>query len=145
MALFQGLMPVVGWLIGSGFQHYIEKIDHWVAFILLLLLGLKMIWESFSKDNASTTVNPLELKHRITMAFATSIDALIIGFGFAIIQFGIIGSSAIIGGVTFIVSMLGLLFGKKVGVRFGKKMEVVGGAILILIGTKILLEHLGYM
>lgn len=145
LALFQGLMPIIGWAIGSGFKKYIENLDHWVAFLLLLALGLKMIYESFVTVNESETSNPLILKNRITMAFATSIDALIIGFGFAIIQFGIIESSAIIGFVTFIVSMLGLLFGKSVGIRFGKRMEILGGIILILIGAKILFEHLGFL
>lgn len=145
LALFQGVMPIIGWAIGSGFKQYIEQIDHWVAFLILLVLGSKMIYESFSDDPDKPASNPLELKNRISIAFATSIDALIIGFGLSIIHLGIIESATIIGIVTFIVSMLGLLFGKKIGIRFGKRMEILGGIILILIGAKILFEHLGYL
>ena len=145
LAIFQAVMPVIGWAIGSGFKQYIERIDHWVAFLILLVLGSKMIYESFSDDAEKPASNPLEIKNRITIAFATSIDALIIGFGLSIIHLGIIESATIIGIVTFIVSMLGLLFGKKIGTRFGKRMEILGGLILILIGAKILFEHLGYL
>lgn len=141
MAFFQALMPLIGWIAGKGIADYVRDFDHWIAFFLLLGLGLKMFYESFSKD-AEQKINPLDLKVRIGMAIATSIDALIIGFSFAFLEFRIVASTIIIGATTFIVSMLGLLFGKKIGSHLGKRMEIVGGFILIGIGTKILLEHL---
>jgi putative Mn2+ efflux pump MntP len=141
LAFFQALMPLIGWVAGKGIAEYVKDFDHWIAFILLLGLGLKMIYESFSPEEEQK-VNPLDLKVRIGMAIATSIDALIIGFSFAFLEFRIIASTFIIGSVTFIVSMLGLLFGKKIGSRLGKRMEIVGGLILIGIGSKILVEHL---
>ncbi len=140
MALFQALMPLLGWLAGKGITIYVKNFDHWIAFLLLSGLGIKMIYESFSKAEINK-INPLDLKVRIGMAIATSIDALIIGFSFAFLEYKIIASTLIIGFVTFLVSMLGLLFGKKIGTRLGKRMEIVGGLILIGIGVKILVEH----
>jgi manganese efflux pump family protein len=140
LALFQALMPLIGWLAGKGIVGYAKALDHWIAFILLSGLGLKMIYESFSKDE-DRKLNPLQLKVRISMAIATSIDALIVGFSFAFLEYRIVISTLIIGSVTFLVSMLGLLFGKKVGERLGKRMEIIGGIILIGIGVKILIEH----
>lgn len=141
LAFFQALMPLIGWGAGKGIVSYAKDFDHWIAFILLLGLGIKMIYESFGKEE-TRKLNPLELKVRLSMAIATSIDALIVGFSFAFLEFRIITSTFTIGFVTFLVSMLGLLFGKKVGSRFGKRMEIVGGIILIAIGVKILLEHI---
>jgi putative Mn2+ efflux pump MntP len=141
MAFFQALMPLIGWLAGKSVELYARDFDHWLAFILLSGLGIKFIYESFSKDQ-SNRADPLQLKIRIHMAIATSIDALIVGFSFALLEFRILLSLFIIGSVTFIVSMLGLLFGKKIGSRLGKRMEIVGGIILIAIGIKILLQHL---
>jgi putative Mn2+ efflux pump MntP len=134
-------MPVIGWGAGKSIVDFARNLDHWIAFILLLGLGIKMIYESFGREEAGK-FNPLDLKVRISMAVATSIDALVIGFSFALLEFRILISTFIIGAVTFLVSMLGLLFGKKVGARLGKRMELAGGLILIGIGTKILLEHL---
>jgi manganese efflux pump family protein len=140
LALFQALMPLIGWSAGKGIVSYAKDFDHWIAFILLTGLGAKMIYESFGKDEEKR-VNPLDLKVRISMAIATSIDALIVGFSFAFLEYRILLSTFVIGSVTFIVSMLGLLFGKKVGARLGKQMEIIGGIILIGIGIKILIEH----
>ncbi len=140
MAFFQALMPLIGWIAGKGISDYVKNLDHWIAFVLLSGLGLKMIYESFSKEEVQK-LNPLDLKVRIGMAIATSIDALIIGFSFAFLEYRILISTLIIGSVTFLVSMLGLLFGKKIGSRLGKRMEIVGGLILIGIGVKILIEH----
>jgi manganese efflux pump family protein len=141
LAFFQALMPLIGWGAGKGIVTYAKEIDHWIAFILLLGLGAKMIYESFSNKEGEK-FNPLNLKVRIGMAIATSIDALIVGFGFAFLEYRILYSTCIIGSITFIVSMLGLLFGKKVGAKLGKRMEIIGGIILIGIGVKILVEHI---
>ncbi|NVO21476.1 MAG: manganese efflux pump [Bacteroidetes bacterium] len=140
LAIFQALMPLIGWGMGKGIVTYAKNLDHWIAFVLLSGLGVKMIYESFSKDVAEK-LNPLQMKVRVGMAIATSIDALIVGFSFAFLEYRIIMSTFIIGSVTFLVSMLGLLFGKKVGERLGKRMEIIGGIILIAIGLKILIEH----
>lgn len=141
LAFFQALMPLAGWFAGTGFSKYVKDFDHWIAFGLLVLLGGKMIYESFRNGNEESVFNPLDLKVRITMAIATSIDALIVGISFAFLEFRILISTLIIGMVTFIVSMLGMLFGKKVGARLGRRMEIVGGLMLIAIGLKILIEH----
>lgn len=141
-AIFQAVNPLIGWLIGSNLSGYITQYDHWIAFILLVLLGSKMIAES-QKTHEEKTIDPYSLKVQVKMAIATSIDALIVGIGFGILKPGsIIPALFIIGGVTFIVGMLGMLFGKKARGRFGEKMELLGGAILIAIGVKILLEHI---
>jgi putative Mn2+ efflux pump MntP len=141
LAFFQAAMPVIGWLAGTGLSKYVKAFDHWIAFCLLAILGGKMIWESFQRSDNESNFNPLDFKVQILMAIATSIDALIVGVSFAFLEFRIVLSTFIIGSVTFIVSMLGMLFGKKVGIQLGKRMEIIGGVILILIGLKILLEH----
>lgn len=142
LAVFQAAMPVIGWLAGSGIKEYAENIDHWVAFGILALLGGKMIYESFNTDPEERSFNPLDIKVMIGMAIATSIDALIVGFSFALLNYKIVISIGIIGAVTYIVAMLGMLFGKKIGSRMGRRMEMLGGIMLILIGLKILLEHI---
>lgn len=142
LAIFQGLMPVIGWLIGIGIKDYAERFDHWIAFIILGLLGVKMIYESFKSNPEDRQFNPLDLKVMIGMAIATSIDALIVGFSFALLDFRILLSVGIIGFVTYIVAMLGMLFGKNIGSRLGQRMEFIGGLMLVLIGVKILIEHL---
>ncbi|MEI6062009.1 MAG: manganese efflux pump MntP family protein [Bacteroidota bacterium] len=142
LAAFQAAMPLIGWLAGSGIKKYAENFDHWIAFGILGMLGAKMIYESFITDPEERDFNPLELKVMIGMAIATSIDALIVGFSFALLNYKILISTGIIGAVTYIVAMLGILFGKKIGARLGRRMEMLGGLMLILIGLKILLEHL---
>lgn len=141
LAFFQGLMPMAGWFIGSGMKKYMMDYDHWIAFILLTVLGIKMIYESFRTTGYRPAYNPMRLAVMVSLAIATSIDALIVGLSFAFIEVDIIITVFLIGSVTFIVSMLGILFGKKAGVRLGPRMEIVGGLILIAIGLKILLEH----
>jgi putative Mn2+ efflux pump MntP len=140
LAFFQALMPVLGWLGGVTIRQYIEPIDHWVAFSILLIIGLKMVFESFKSDE-NKTLDPLRLRTILSMAFATSIDALAVGISFALIKVNLIMAVAIIGSVTFIVSMLGILLGKKCSARFGKPLEALGGIMLIAIGVKIVLEH----
>jgi len=142
LALFQAAMPLIGWLAGSGIKHYAENFDHWIAFGILALLGGKMVYESFKTDPEERSFNPLDIRVMIGMAIATSIDALVVGFSFALLDFKILISVGIIGAVTYIVAMLGMLFGKKIGSRMGRRMEMLGGVMLFLIGLKILIEHL---
>ncbi|MEI8047886.1 MAG: manganese efflux pump MntP family protein [Bacteroidota bacterium] len=142
LAIFQAAMPVIGWLAGSGIKKYAENFDHWIAFGILGLLGGKMIFESFNSHPENRSFNPLDIKVMIGMAIATSIDALVVGFSFALLNYKILISVGIIGAVTYIVAMLGMLFGKKIGSGMGRRMEMLGGMMLILIGLKILIEHL---
>jgi putative Mn2+ efflux pump MntP len=142
LAVFQSLMPLIGWFLGNQVSGYIANYDHWVAFGLLSVLGLKMAYESLKKDKENSNFNPLNLLVLLGMAVATSIDALVIGVSFALVEINIYWSILVIGVVTFLVSMVGMLFGKKVGGKLGKQMEIIGGLILIGIGIKILLEHL---
>lgn len=142
LAVFQAVMPVIGWLAGSEIKNYAENFDHWIAFGILGLLGGKMIYESYKTNPEARTFNPLDIKVMIGMAIATSIDALIVGFSFGLLNFKILISVGIIGIVTYIVAMLGMLFGKKIGARMGQRMEILGGLMLIIIGIKILIEHL---
>src|SRR5512133_16433 len=141
MAFFQGMMPVIGWLAGSGVNNYIMDYDHWIAFGLLTFIGLRMVYESLKPAEEKKPFNPLNPKVLITISIATSIDALVVGFTLAFVEVNILWAGFIIGAVTFIASMLGILFGKKTGERFGKRLEILGGIILLLIGLKILLEH----
>jgi manganese efflux pump family protein len=138
---FQAIMPILGWCLGYLVKDYIIQIDHWLAFILLLFIGSKMIYESFSKSKEEK-FNPHDIKVILLMSLATTIDAFVIGITFAFLNVNLINAFFIIGFITFIIAMLGMLFGKKIGIQFGKKMEILGGGILILIGLKILLEHL---
>lgn len=139
---FQFLMPVLGYLAGSTFSGIIESYDHWVAFVLLGILGIKMIYEAVKGDEDEEHIaNPLALKTLTILAIATSIDALAVGVTFATISAPVILSSAIIGVVTFIICTAGVYLGSYCGNIFGNKAEIAGGVILILIGTKILIEH----
>ena len=144
LAFFQGLMPLVGWMLGYSLKFYMIEWDHWVAFILLGSLGGKMLYESLTNGEEEKTFNPLNFWVIIGMSLATSIDALVVGFTLAMVDVTIYISVIIIGVVTFLVSMLGILFGKKTGNRYGKKVEIIGALILIGIGVKILIEHLFY-
>ena len=142
MALFQTVMPLIGIFAGLQIADYIKNYDHWIAFALLSLLGAKMIYESFKANDETTTPNPLKLSNVISMSIATSIDALAVGVSFAFLQIEITAMAVIIGAVTFLVAMLGMLFGSKVGHHFGSKLDLIGAAILIGIGIKILLDHI---
>jgi len=141
LAFFQGIMPLLGWLAGKRISIYLSNYDNWIAFGLLLIIGVRMIWES-QKIEEKKTFNPLNIWFLIYISIATSIDALIVGLSFAFFETKIYTSIIIIGIVTFIAAMLGILFGKKAGERFGKKIEILGGVILIAIALKILLQHL---
>lgn len=146
--LFQAIMPLLGWLGASTFSHLIESVDHWIAFAILAFLGGRMIKESFKEEDCCQRFNPASLKVVITMAIATSIDALAIGVSFAFLGIkscsSILYPVGIIGFVSFLMSLIGLIFGIRFGYGIARKLraELWGGIILILIGTKILIEHL---
>lgn len=141
MAFFQGAMPLAGWLAGNGIRGYIELFDHWIAAFLLFLVAGRMFYSALTADE-SRKVNPLKLKTQLSLAIATSIDALAIGFSFAMLEINIFLAAFIIGFVTFLAAMTGLLIGKKSGLRFGKPLEFAGAIILVIIGVKILILHL---
>jgi len=142
LAFFQAAMPVIGWLAGSSVKDIFADFDHWVAFGLLFLVGLKMIIDSIKTEKKEKTKNPLHIPTLVLMSLATSIDALVVGFSFAILEIRILLAAAMIGIITGIVAMLGMLFGKNAGKHLGRKAEVSGGLILIAIGIKILFSHL---
>ena len=140
---FQALMPLIGYLLGSAFEQYITSFDHWVAFVLLGLIGGNMIREAFSKDEEDQDAS-FGFKTMLLLAIATSIDALAVGITFALLpDVNIFAAISLIGVTTFVLSAIGLKVGNVFGAKYKAKAEFVGGVILILIGTKILLEHLG--
>lgn len=145
---FQALMPLIGWFLGIRFQQYITSIDHWIAFILLVFIGGKMVVEAV-RDRDHEVVGkkdqPLDHKEMFLLAVATSIDALAVGITFAFLDTPIIEAIVIIGCTTFVLSIVGVIVGNFFGTRYKKKAEIIGGIILILIGLKILLEHLGIL
>ncbi len=142
MGFFQALMPLAGWFIGIQLKPLISDYDHWIAFGLLTAIGIKPIVESFKKEEDRKDFDPFRFSVLIGIAIATSIDALIVGMSFAFIAVNIYFAIGLIGFVTYVAAMLGMLFGKKAGKRFGPKMEILGGLILIVLGIKILCEHL---
>ncbi len=140
---FQALMPPIGYFLGSTFEKYITSIDHWVAFVLLLLIGGNMIREGCSKEEEKAN-DSFSFKTMIVLAIATSIDALAVGITFALLpDVNIVAAVSFIGITTFVISAIGLKVGNIFGLKYKSKAEIAGGVILILIGTKILLEHLG--
>jgi putative Mn2+ efflux pump MntP len=140
-SLFQAFMPIVGWLLGLSIKNYIIQFDHWIAFGLLAFVGGKMIFESL-KNTEEKKFDPHKIKTVIILSFATTIDAFAVGISMAFLHVNMFLATFIIGSITFIIAMLGLLFGKKLGQRSGRKMEIIGGIILIALGIKILIEHL---
>ena len=145
---FQTLMPLIGWILGKQFERYITSVDHWIAFILLGFIGGKMIVESLKKEEEEEiekSDKPLDLKEMFILAIATSIDALAIGITFAFLGTPIIEAIAIIGIVTFLISIGGVYVGNFFGSKYKNKAEFAGGLILVLLGIKILLEHLGIL
>ena len=136
-------MPLIGWILGNGFSSYIEKFDHWIAFILLAIIGGKMIHEAIHPDEDSDDEVDTGMKRMFILAIATSIDALAVGVSFAFLNVNIISAVLIIGIITLVTSAIGVIIGKIFGDLFSGKAEIIGGVILILIGLKILLEHLG--
>ena len=147
---FQALMPTLGWLLESQFQSYITAIDHWIAFILLALIGGKMILDVIKERGENEEVCPddsvrIDLKEIFLLAVATSIDALAVGITFAFLQVKLASSVTIIGCITFCFTVAGVLIGNVFGTKFKDKATILGGIILIGIGVKILLEHLGIL
>lgn len=145
---FQALMPLIGWILGKQFERYITSVDHWIAFILLGFIGGKMIVESLKPEEEKEIEKsdmPLDLKEMFVLAIATSIDALAVGITFAFLGTPIIEAIAIIGIVTFLISIGGLYVGNFFGSKYKNKAELAGGLILVLLGVKILLEHLGIL
>ena len=141
---FQALNPLIGWALGRQFERYIVAYDHWVAFILLGLIGGKMLLEAARKSESDEHCRfVLDYRELLGLGLATSIDALAVGVTFAFLKVSILPAVAIIGIVTFAISFAGVALGHRVGSRFRKGAEFAGGAVLILIGLKILLEHLG--
>ena len=141
---FQALMPAIGYILGAQFQEAIASIDHWIAFVLLALIGGNMIHEALDNDEEEADAS-LDVKTMFLLAVATSIDALAIGITFAFLKVNIIPAVCFIGIVTFIISFAGVKIGNVFGARYKNKAEIVGGIILILLGLKILLEHLGFL
>ena len=143
---FQALMPLTGYLLGSRFSGYIERFDHWIAFVLLALIGFNMIKESREEEEEEKPYAGVNFKELLILAVATSIDALAVGITFAFLPgTRIVPAVALIGTITFAFSAAGIRLGSVVGLRFKRKAEFAGGGILILLGTKILLEHLGIL
>ncbi len=144
---FQALMPVIGYFLGIQFEHLIKTFDHWIAFGLLLIIGVNMIREAMSEEEEEQTTEECScsctgFKTMLMMAIATSIDALAVGVSFAVLSVDIWKSVAVIGVTTFLFSFVGVKIGNIFGSRYSKVAEITGGVILILLGVKILLEHL---
>lgn len=139
---FQALMPLIGWLFGLTFSFLITPIDHWIAFGLLSFIGGKMIYESLQSEECQKKFNPLDTGTLIALSVATSIDALAVGIGFAVLKTSIGPVVSAIGFITFFVVFAGVFIGHKCGNLFGKKIEFLGGGILIAIGSNILWSHL---
>lgn len=139
----QALMPLLGFLLGTGFQSWIERIDHWIAFILLGIIGIGMIKES--REASKPLNDSFAAKVMFPLAIADSIDALAAGVTFAFLEVSIIPAILLIGVITFALSCVGVWIGNRFGEKYRSKAEFAGGIILILMGTKILLEHLGIL
>jgi putative Mn2+ efflux pump MntP len=140
--LFQFIMPVMGWAVGTGVARFVSAWDHWIAFALLTFVGSRMVHAGLHPDLQDSADDPSRGLKLMMLAVATSIDALAVGFSLAMLQVNIWYPSAIIGIVTLSISVIGFQFGTRLGARFGKRMEIAGGAILILIGLRIIASHL---
>ena len=143
---FQALMPLIGWFLGIRFQQYITSIDHWIAFVLLVFIGGKMIVEAVRDPDVEEIGKkdpPLDHKEMFLLAVATSIDALAVGVTFAFLRVNIVPAVSFIGCITFLLSAIGLKAGNIIGAKNRSRAEFAGGLVLILMGIKILLEHLG--
>jgi len=143
--VFQAGMPLIGWSLGHQFERFIAPVDHWIAFILLGVIGAKMLYDSITEDPTCPveTVERLNLKELLLLSIATSIDALVVGITLAFLNTNIILSISLIGIVTFILSLLAVIIGNHFGNRLQSKAGILGGIVLILIGGKILFSHLG--
>ena len=139
---FQGFMPIVGWLLGSRFKNIVEPYDYWIAFFILLAIGIKMIYDAYTKTHPHQKPDPTKLWVLLSLALATSIDAFAVGLTLSLVTHHIRLAVLIIALVTFIFSYAGVFIGKTLGHFFENKIEVAGGLILISIGIKILLQYL---
>ncbi len=145
-AVFQAVMPLIGWLIGTQLQHLIESWDHWIAFGLLAIIGGKLAWDGIrSHENERLGPEVFRWRPLLMLAVATSIDALAVGVSFAFVEVPIVEAVLLIGVTTLVLTFVGVLIGHRAGVRFRKPAEIIGGLVLIAIGVKILLEHLGVL
>jgi len=140
--VFQTVMPLIGWQTGSLVGDFIAGIDHWVAFILLVAVGIHMIYESFASTRGGNEIDPADIRILLVLSVATSIDALAAGISFAFFDVAVLHTVFVIGIVTFCLSFIGYYLGKRIGLLFEKRVRILGGIILISIGVKILLEHL---
>ena len=143
---FQALMPLIGWALGAQFAHFVESVDHWIAFGLLAFIGGKMIWDALHDeaggDDGAGDGASLSIRELFVLAIATSIDALAMGVTFAFLQVEIVSAVALIGVTTFALSLAGVAIGHQFGARWEKASALIGGIVLIAIGCKILFEHL---
>jgi putative Mn2+ efflux pump MntP len=140
---FQGMMTVLGWWFGDSLKHYIESVDHWIAFSILLIIGIRMITESFKHEKSKRSVDIRKFRILLGLSIATSIDALMTGVSFGFIKVEIIKATILISAVTFFVTIIGGKLGEKTTFIPARRAEMVGGIVLIFIGTKILFDHLG--
>ena len=140
---FQALMPLIGWALGAQFAQYVTAVSHWIAFVLLVFIGGKMLWDSLHDDDEDSGGSFVSIRELLMLAVATSIDALAVGVTFAFLDVAIVSSVALIGATTFVISIAGVAIGHQFGSRWEKPAEIAGGIILILIGVKVLLEGLG--
>lgn len=141
---FQALMPMIGFLLGASFESVVTSIDHWIAFVLLGIIGGKMVKEAFG-ENEENCNDDTNFKTMVILAIATSIDALAVGITFAFLKVNVFLAVTLIGIITFVLSVLGVKIGNKFGDKYERKAELAGGCILILMGIKILIEHLGIL
>jgi putative Mn2+ efflux pump MntP len=139
---FQGLMPLAGYLLGARLERFITRVDHWIAFVLLCLIGLGMVRESRECGACKEMDASFSPGAMLPLAVATSIDALAVGITFAFLRVEILPAVGFIGGVTFLLSALGVKAGSVFGARYRARAELLGGVVLVLMGTKILVEHL---
>ena len=139
--LFQALMPLIGYYIGSHFSDYIEEWDHWIAFVLLCLIGVNMVRESFSNDDEDDDPTDFSLRHLLALGVATSIDALAMGVSFAFLKVNIWTAVGLIGVITAMLSLAGVKAGHLMGGKIRKQAELLGGVMLMGIGVHILYEH----
>lgn len=140
---FQALMPLIGWLLGAQFAHYVTAVAHWIAFALLVAIGLKMLWDAFHEEGAEDTDDDsaLDFKELALLAVATSIDALAVGVTFAFLDVDVVPAVTLIGITTFFISFAGVAIGRAFGSRWERPSAIAGGVILVLIGIKIVLDH----
>ena len=141
--LFQGGMTLLGWLAGKTVVGYIASMDHWVAFGLLAFVGVRMIRGGLQKAGEEPAIpDPSRGLTLVILSIATSIDALAVGLSLAFLEVNVLWSALLIGGVSAVLSLLGLSLGNQLGLRFGKSMEILGGLILIAIGLRVVVTHL---